>query len=344
MNVHLVIMAGGSGTRFWPKSTAKKPKQLLPFGSGKTLIRQTLDRFEGMAAQSWVVTTELLASEIQEELGPKVKILAEPQARNTAPCVYWASRVIGEKDPNAVLVFMPADHFIRNLPAFHKTVKAAIDRATANEELVTLGVRPSRPETGYGYLKLGSSVGGSCVKVEKFVEKPDLKRAEEFVSSGQYLWNGGMFVWKASTVLKAFDQTMPEMKKVWDASGGDAQKAYPQMTATSIDFGVMEKATNVVSFPLDCGWDDVGSWTSLQDLSEELNMTHPAGVVSAGTCVSIDSRGNIVDSNGPVVSLLGVKDLIVVVKDGVVMVADKSRAQDIKKMVDEVKKTHPQLI
>lgn len=344
MNVHLVIMAGGSGTRFWPKSTAKKPKQLLPFGSGKSLIKQTVDRFDGLIPNIWVVTTKSLAEPIQKELGPKVKILAEPQARNTAPCVYWASRVIGDQDPNAILVFMPADHYIRKLDTFRVTVQGAIDWASEHDDLVTLGVKPTRPETGYGYLKCSKARSNDCIQVERFVEKPNLENAKKFLTSGEYLWNGGMFIWKAKTILRAFDEAMPELKQVWDASGGKVEVAYPKMTATSIDFGVMEKVHNVVSFPLDCGWDDVGSWTSLEDIALELGMKHDAGVVSGGECVSIESHGNIVDTSGPVVSLLGVKDLIVVVKDGVVLVADKTRAQDIKKMVDAVKAKRPDLV
>ncbi|MCM0607074.1 MAG: mannose-1-phosphate guanylyltransferase [Xanthomonadaceae bacterium] len=344
MNVHLIIMAGGSGTRFWPKSTAKKPKQLLPFGSGKSLIKQTVERFDGVISNVWVVTTKLLMDSIQKELGPKVRVLAEPEARNTAPCVYWASRVIGEEDPDAILVFLPADHYIRNPNAFRVTVQEAIEWASENEDLVTLGVKPTRPETGYGYLHCGKPKSNHCIKVERFVEKPILENAKKFLSSGEYLWNGGMFIWKAEIILRAFDEAMPQMKKAWDDAQGNVEKAYPNMKATSIDFGVMEKVYNVVSFPLDCGWDDVGSWASLEDISEELNMSHDAGVVSQGECVSIDSTGNIVDSAGPVVSLLGVKDLIVVVKDGVVLVADKSRAQDIKQMVEAVKAKRPDLV
>ena len=334
MSVHLVIMAGGSGTRFWPKSTSKKPKQLLKFGSDKTLIQETLERFKGIADQSWVVTTEFLVDAIRAELGSQVTILAEPQARNTAPCVFWASKKISEQDPKAILLFMPADHYIRDVQAFQKTVKQAVAWAKENKDLVTLGIKPTRPETGYGYLKMGFAARSECLKVEKFVEKPNLEKARQFVESKNYLWNGGMFVWSAETILAAFDSSMPEMSKVWKESGGNVLTAYPKMTATSIDFGVMEKAENVVSFELDCGWDDVGSWTSLESLGVERN----------GECVEIESSGNIVDSSGQLVSLLGVQDLIVVATDGVVLVAHKSKAQDIKRMVDEVKKKRPDLV
>jgi len=336
VSVHLVIMAGGSGTRFWPKSTSSKPKQLLKLGSEKTLLKQTLDRFEGIISRDhqWIVTTQALSGAIQTEAGSHVKVLSEPQARNTAPCVYWASRLIYDQNPNAVLVFMPADHFIRDQKAFSKTVEKAIEWAKTHDDLITLGVQPTAPETGYGYLKVGDELGGSCLKVEQFVEKPNLERAQEFLKSKKYLWNGGMFVWKASVIMEAFDRAMPEMKKSWDQALGDVKAAYPKMTATSIDFGVMEKAQNVVSFPLSCGWDDVGAWTALDNLEAPIT----------GDCVMIDARGNIVDSSGPLVSLLGVNNLIVVATDKVIMVADKSRAQDIKKLVDEVKKKRPDLV
>jgi mannose-1-phosphate guanylyltransferase len=343
MNVELVIMAGGSGTRFWPKSTSKKPKQLLSFGSGGTLLRQTLDRFDGIVDRNrrMVVTTQAIGSAVRAE-AHECQVLEEPQARNTAPCVYWAAREIAKRDPRAVMLVMPADHFIPQLAAYQATVRDAIEWATRHDDLVTLGIKPSRPETGYGYLKLGSS-GKGAQKVEAFVEKPDLKRAEEFLRAGHYQWNGGMFVWRAEVILRAFDEYMPEMKRAWESCQGDVARAYPQMTATSIDFGVMEKARNVVSFTLDCGWDDLGSWPSLEGVAGFLKAQHPAGVVTGGDVVAIESEGNIVDAAGKLVALLGVDDLIVVDTGPVLLVARKDRAQDIRKVVEGVKARRPEL-
>jgi mannose-1-phosphate guanylyltransferase len=213
--------------------------------------------------------------------------------------------------------------------------------ARAHDDLIALGVKPTRPETGYGYLKTGKALGGAT-KVDAFVEKPNLARAQEFLAAGNYLWNGGSFVWRVSSILKAFDTFMPEMKKAWDAASGDVARAYPQMTATSIDYGVMEKASNVVTFALDCGWDDVGSWTSLEELADTLKARFEGNVVSAGEVVAVESEGNIVDAPGRLVALLGVRNLIVVEHGGSLLIAPKERAQDIKLFGEKVKKTHPE--
>lgn len=346
-------MAGGSGTRFWPKSTAKRPKQLLGFGreNPETLILQTLRRFDGIVDSSrerrFIVTTELLKSAIEAQVGTKdVTTLAEPAARNTAPCVYWAAQEVFKRDPKGILLVMPSDHYIPNREVFRKTLAAAAEWARTHDDLVTIGVKPDRPETGYGYLKtgaeLGKSRGENCVRVDAFVEKPNLARAQEFLKSGNYFWNGGMFLWKAETILSAFDSFMPEMKKAWTEAKGDLATAYPKMTATSIDYGIMEKAKNVVSFALDAGWDDLGSWTSLESLADVLKARGEAGIVTGGDVLSVDSNGNIVDAPGKLVTLLGINDLIVVHHGDSILVARKERAQDIKLIVDQVKAKFPE--
>lgn len=337
-HVHLVIMAGGSGTRFWPKSTPEKPKQLLRFGnSTDSLIVQTLKRFDSLVKKDpkhrWIVTTESLSPAIKSEVGASsATVLGEPAARNTAPCVYWAARTLFEADPNAIMLVMPSDHHIPREKDFLSTLTQAINWAHTHDDLVTLGVKPTRPETGYGYLHIGKSLGSGCNQVSSFVEKPDTARAEQFIRSGDYLWNGGMFVWRAKTILDAFDLYMPEMKKAWNDSHGNVSQAYPKMTATSIDFGVMEKSQNVVTFTLDCGWDDLGSWTSLENESSGIATKKESGFVAGGTVVSIDSTGNVVDTEGKRVALLGVNDLIIVQSGDSILVAHKSRAQEIKKI------------
>jgi len=345
-SLHLVIMAGGSGTRFWPKSTSSRPKQFLSFGGdgSPSLLQQTLERFDGIVpeAHRWVVTTERLKAPVAEQ-SKTVKVLAEPQGRNTAPCVYWAARAVAELDPKAVMLVMPADHHMADVEKFRLTVARAAEWARVRDDLVTLGVKPTRPETGYGYLRLGSALEGGCSSVAAFVEKPNDEKAEEFVASGQYLWNGGMFLWRAEIILRAFDEHMPEMKRIWDECGGNVGKAYPRLTATSIDYGVMEKARNVVTFSLDCGWDDLGSWTSLETLAQGLGLDREGGVVTAGEMVSVESSGNIVDAPGAVVALLGVQDLIVARNGDAILVARKDRAQDIRLIVEAVKKLRPEL-
>lgn len=346
-SIHLVVMAGGSGTRFWPKSTSKKPKQLLAFEglSSRTLLQQTLDRFDGWvpADHRWIVTTSLLAEAVGAQAGG-ARVLSEPQGRNTAPCIYWAAREIQKADPDAVMLVMPSDHFMKDVPAFVDTVRRAAAHAASTGDLVTLGIAPSRPETGYGYLKVArGGVPGTAVRLEAFVEKPDLERARRFVSEGNYLWNGGMFAWKTGSILSEFDRLMPEMSRAWDQADGDVLRAYPMMTATSIDFGVMEKARSVVTFPLDCGWDDLGSWTSVEQLARAQGRESDWGVGLEGEVTAIDSTGLVVDVPGRRVAALGVSDLIIVETPQVLLVARKDRAQDIKKIVDAVRTSHPDL-
>jgi mannose-1-phosphate guanylyltransferase len=345
-HAYLVVMAGGSGTRFWPKSTSRKPKQLLSFGaSPDSLLQQTLNRFAKIVpgTQRMVVTTESLSKSVSDQ-ARGVTVLAEPQGRNTAPCVYWAAREVYERDPKGVMLVMPSDHYIAHPEQFARSVEAAIEWASTHDDLVTLGVKPTRPETGYGYLKVRrEDANGDCEKIEAFVEKPNLEKAESFLKSGDYLWNGGMFIWRAEVILKAFDEFMPEMKRIWDAEHGKVESAYPQMTATSIDYGVMERAKNVVTFTLDCGWDDLGSWTSLESLAEVLGASYEGSVVTAGQLLAVQSQGNIVDTPGKLTAILGLNDLVVVEHEGAILVAPKSRAQDIRLIVEQVKKSRPDL-
>lgn len=352
MASHLVIMAGGSGTRFWPKSTSKRPKQLLSFSPGApTLIRQTLDRFDGIVpsgkSHRLIVTTQLLSEACSSESGGAgaVTVLAEPQGRNTAPCVYWAAREVAARDPRGVMLVMPADHYIARSDRFAATIREATLWAEEHDDLVTLGVKPTRPETGYGYLRIGGALAGEAGphKVDAFVEKPSSDKARDFLAAGNYLWNGGMFVWRADVILKAFDELMPEMRREWEACQGRVAEAYPRLTATSIDYGIMEKARNVVSFALDCGWDDLGSWTSVEEMADILQARTEGGYAVSGEVLAVDSSGNIVDAPGKLVALLGARDMVVVEAGGVILVADKRRAQDIKLVVDAVKKRRPEL-
>ena len=247
-------------------------------------------------------------------------------------------------DPKGVMLLMPADHYIPKDLAFRTTLKQAIEWAETHDDLVTLGVQPTRAETGYGYLKTGASRGGACLAVDAFVEKPNSARAEEFIRAGTYLWNGGMFVWRAEVILRAFDEHMPEMKRAWDLARGRVDLAYPHLTATSIDYGVMEKAKNVVTFTLDCGWDDLGSWTSLESLGVRLGIERDGNTVADGDVISVDSSGNIVDAPGRLVALLGVTDLVVTEHGTALLIATKDRAQDIKLVVEQVKKRRADLV
>ena len=284
--IYLVIMAGGSGTRFWPKSRKTKPKQFLSFIPGQpTLIELTLDRFQNFSAiqETLVVTTELLAEQAKDLLGNRAKILAEPEGRNTAPCIYWAAQHISKMDEDAIMMVMPSDHYIHDEESFRKSVEIGIRHASESSDLVTLGIRPTGPETGYGYLEIGSEIASGCQKVEKFVEKPNLEKAKKYLSSGKYLWNAGMFIWRVSVFKKEMAQILPEMDQVWKESGGNVQNAYPKLPKISIDYGLMEKSKNVATVPMDCGWDDLGSWTSLVTMADRFNLNSETGVTSAGT-------------------------------------------------------------
>ena len=343
---YLIVMAGGSGTRFWPKSTRRRPKQLLAFrrdGTG-VLLAETLARFDGIVPvpRRIVVTTALLRDAVAEHAGG-ARVLAEPSGRNTAPCIYWAARTVAAEDPAAVMLVMPSDHHIAETDAFRHTVAAAATWAAEHDDLVTLGVRPTHPETGYGYLRTADEVGRGCRRVAAFVEKPALETAREFLAAGTYLWNGGMFVWRAEVILAAFDRLMPELRTVWDESGGRVAEAYPRMSATSIDYGVMERAANVVTFPLDCGWSDLGTWSSLEPVADVLGARGPGGVVFGGQLLGIEAAGNLVDAPGKLVALLGVDDLIVVEHGDAILIAPKSRAQDVRLIVQEVEKLRPDL-
>ena len=348
-DLFLVVIAGGSGTRFWPKSTSKKPKQLLSFSGTQestSLLAQTVKRFDTIVpkGQRYIATTQKLEKAISEE-NLDAKILAEPQARNTAPCIYWAAREIAAQNPKGIILIMPADHYIAHPKRFQETILESTEWARTHDDLITLAIQPTRPETGYGYLKLAdkSSYPGAR-KVSKFVEKPNLENAKKFLEAGNYFWNGGMFVWRAEVILKAFDQLMPEMKKAWDESHGKIDLAYPKMTATSIDYGVMEKAENVVTFPLDCGWDDLGSWTSLESLADSLGIKQSQNIVSGGDVLAIQSEGNIIDAPGKYVALLDVHQLIIVQTQDALLIAHKDKAQDLRRIVEETKQRRPDLV
>lgn len=355
-NIYLVVIAGGSGTRFWPKSTSKCPKQLLRFQpNSPTLLRQTLDRFSNWipANRRYIVTTKSLEDAVQRE-APECTILAEPNGRNTAPCIFWAAKVIESCDPNSIMLVMPADHLVQNLASFESTLKAACAWAESHEDLITLGITPTRPETGYGYLKTSSGAGHHPRKVEQFVEKPTLDRALQFLQTGNYLWNGGMFVWKTSDILKSFSEILPNYGQAWRETEGKIDRTYPLLEATSIDYGIMEKAKNVIAFPLECGWDDLGSWNSLEGYfsapfpnGSKATSNSPSetrNTVIGGQVHFFDSSGNIVDAPGKTVSLLGVNDLIVVESGEVILVADKGQSQDIKAVVTAIKATRPDLV
>ena len=347
--VHAVIMAGGSGTRFWPASREKLPKQFLPLGSdaNESLLAATVRRIAPLVPNDrvWIATGVHLREPTYATLPdvPKVNVLAEPVARNTAPCIGWATWAIAAKDPEALVMVLPSDHYITDEPGFRAVIERALD-AASNGHLTTIGIVPTRPDTGYGYIEVGEDLGSGARKVARFVEKPNRQVAELYVSGGKHLWNAGMFFFTVAAMKEAITLHLPELKKQLDAvfaeGGSDAAvaKYFPTMPKVSIDNGVMEKATNIAVVPGDFGWNDVGSWESAWDLAPR---DAQGNALPAGS-VAIDAERNLVHEMGAVAgkrvfAFVGVSDLVVVETDDAVLILPRARAQDVRLVVDQLK-------
>ncbi|MDD5542054.1 MAG: mannose-1-phosphate guanylyltransferase [Acidobacteriia bacterium] len=345
-----VILAGGRGTRFWPKSRAVKPKQLQKILSSRTLLQETLDRISGLIPPQnvFVLGNKLLAPEIREQLPdvPSSQILAEPVGHNTAPCVGLVAHLIARSDPEAVLAVLPSDHLITKKNEFLNCLRAAETTSQKNENIVVLGIPPSRPETGYGYIHFdpadGESLLGTRVfSVKSFTEKPDRARAEEYVASKQYFWNGGIFVWKASTIIHAVERYLPKthaaLKEIAAAWGTEAfesalEKGYPLTDAVSLDYGIMEKAPHLFCVRADIGWNDLGSWQAVYEFSKK--DAHENAL--SADCLTIDATGNLVEVSGKTVALVGVSDLVVVETEDALLICDRQRSQDVSRLVKEL--------
>ncbi|HBQ61040.1 MAG TPA: mannose-1-phosphate guanylyltransferase [Balneolaceae bacterium] len=350
--VYAVIMAGGSGTRFWPRSTKKLPKQFLSlFGEG-TMIQNTAKRIEPLIPQEriLVVTNDNYVDLVKEQLPgvPDENIVGEPVAKNTAPCVAIAAEMLHKKDPDATMVVLPADHHITEPKAFNEYLSAAIEKAESGNFLVTVGIHPDRPETGYGYIHGDNSTDETLNNkavhpVHAFKEKPDLETAKEFLESGDYYWNSGMFIWSAKSVLSSIEQFLPEMYKLVKTAGENLfeenhtdsiNEFYHACESVSIDYGIMEDADNVFVVPGEFGWNDVGSWTAAYDLGEK----DPDGnVVRTEHLTTADSENNLVFSeSGKMISLVGVEGLAVVETDNAILVCKLDEAQKVKDIVGEL--------
>lgn len=348
---YAVIMAGGAGTRFWPASRSERPKQFLPLGKdeNESLLRATVRRLDPLvpASQVYIVTGEHLATATAAAVPavPSSHVLREPIGRNTAPCIAWAAATIARTDPDAVVMVLPSDHTIGDEEAFRKVLATAI--ASAAEGVVTtVGIVPTRAETGYGYLELGDGKAGNVTRVARFVEKPDKARAEEYVAGKKHLWNAGMFFFRAKDMLRLVETHLPELaQKVAAldeaAARGEESKAlaelFPTMPSISIDHGVMEKADLLGVVPGDFGWNDVGSWLSSWELAEK-DGNENAGPEGA---VFVDATENLVrdlsTTKKKVVALVGVSGLVVVETDDALLVLPKDRAQDVRAVVDALK-------
>jgi len=349
--MYVVILAGGSGTRFWPLSRRKTPKQLMSVFGGRSMLQRTVERILPLEPKGiLVVTNSLQAEETGRQLsfvgGDVVTIVEEPLARNTAPAIGLAAEIIAAQDPTAVMAVLPADHYIQDEEAF----RTALDHARQQAErmsLVTLGIRPSGPETGYGYLEADMKAGQDGIfQVRRFVEKPSRVKAQELLAAGSFFWNSGMFVWRADVILDRIRTHMPDLytgletlripARLRDVHSMAQQVAalYTTLSAESIDYGVMEKAEGVVVIPSSFGWSDVGSWSALPELLEADEYGNVT--VDDSAVVALESHGCLVLGGEKLVTLVGVNDLIVVNTGDAVLVCPRERSQEVRKLVEQL--------
>jgi mannose-1-phosphate guanylyltransferase len=354
MNKHhyVAIMAGGIGSRFWPKSRTSYPKQFLDIlNTGKSLIQWTFERYAAFIPTEniYVVASEEYSSLIEQQLPniPKENILAEPSRKNTAPCIAYISFKLMQKDPEAMLIVAPSDHIILDNEAFRNISLKALDFVGSIKALVTLGITPTHPNTGYGYIQREAvEVADSIYKVKTFTEKPSLEIAKSFLESGDFLWNGGIFIWKVQNILKAFEIYQPEMFELFENEKSSFNTAnevaalgriYPLCTSISIDFAIMEKAENVYVIPSSFGWSDLGTWNSAYDNMEK---DYLGNAVSAENVVVIDATKCMVSApKEKLVVLQGMDDMIVVDTKDVLLICSKHKEQEIKEYVAEVKRS-----
>jgi len=338
----VVIMAGGIGSRFWPLSTPEFPKQFIDIlGCGRTLIQLTVDRFKGVCPieRFWVVTNAAYVDIVREQLPemPAEHILAEPAARNTAPCIAWACWRIHEEDPNANVVVTPADAVVMNPEEFRRVINNALNFTNINDAIVTIGITPSRPETGYGYVESSDVVEGEIRRVAAFKEKPQREVAEQYLAAGNYLWNAGIFVWNIQMITAALKTYKPNIADDMDrmTATGDVQNIFPQCEKISIDFAVMEPAAadgKVFTHPADFGWSDLGNWASLHDkLSHDNNGNGAVGNVKLYECNNCVVHAE----DAQKVVIQGLDGYIVSEKGGRILICRRSEEQRIKEFSAE---------
>jgi mannose-1-phosphate guanylyltransferase len=352
-NIYAVIMAGGVGSRFWPRSRERSPKQVLEIVGSGSMIFNTVARIQPLVpSDKAMVVTNRLQKDIIHQQVPALSsqnILMEPLGRNTAPCIGLAAKWIHHYDPEAIMVVLPADHIIGNTEEFLHVIQRAAHVATENDALVTIGIKPTHPETGYGYIQFEDSLdqnpytADGIYRVKTFAEKPNLETAEKFLKSGDFLWNSGMFIWKARVILQEIEKHLPELgeqlAKLGPVIGTDAYQStlehvYGVIRSISIDYGVMEKASKVFVAKGDFGWSDVGSWDEVVRLTPK----NGDGNALRGTVIVKDSHRNYIDAGNRVVAMIGVDDMIVVTTDDAVLICKKGRSQDVKEIVDYLRR------
>ena len=347
MKIYGVIMAGGGGTRFWPLSRQTTPKQLLNLSGKDLMVNEAIDRLSKTASKDdiFIVTNKTQVAKMLEATNGRIQknhILSEPSARNTSACIGYAAMEIVKKYGDGIMVITPSDAYIKNEAEFTRILGIAVKAAEEKDALVTVGITPTFAATGYGYIKFQKS-GENVLKVLEFKEKPDEATAKKYVESGEYAWNSGMFIWKASTILKKFEKYLPEiyadLQKIGDAMNtADELKVieeiYPKINSISVDYGIMEKADDVFVVPGEFGWNDVGSFDMLGVLHEG----DEKGNIKIGDQINIDSKNCITYSSGRLVATIGLENVVVIETGDAVLVCDKNKVQDVKKVVEQLKK------
>jgi mannose-1-phosphate guanylyltransferase len=353
LDFYPVILAGGRGTRFWPLSRRRRAKQLLALDGKKTMIQQTVGRLLPLASPKnfWIITNDDLRPAILRQLPAlaKPRILAEPVGRNTAPAIGLAAFLLLRENPDAVIGMFPSDHVIADEKRYVETIRRGAGLAAAGENIVVLGIRPTRAETGYGYIEAGGSLDGTALRVRRFTEKPDAPRAAEFVAAGNYFWNSGMFLWSARTLANALREhlprTAPLLEEIAAAFGTRRfasvfKRLYPKCENISIDYAVLEPRSakgeaksNLYCLPADFGWNDLGSWTALYEHHASKSDPADGNLIHCGDSVAIGSRGNYIHAPGKFVAVVGVEGLVVVDTGDALLVTTLARAQDVGKVV-----------
>jgi len=348
-----VILAGGRGTRFWPLSRKRRAKQLLALDGKQTMIQQTVARLAPLAAPSrfWIITNDDLRPAILRQL-PKLspkQIVAEPAGRNTAPAIGLAAFLLLRHHPDAVLGLFPSDHVIAEPVRYRETLSRGIEIAASGENIVALGIRPTRPETGYGYIEAGSPAEDGSLRVRRFTEKPDLARARQFVDAGNYFWNSGMFLWRADTLANALREHLPNTAVILEKIATDygtrkfaatLRKLYPKCENISIDYAVLEprsakgeSQSRIFCLPADFGWNDLGSWTALHEHHMAKATTNGESPTSASSSFALNAKNNYVHAPGKFVALVGVSNLVIVETEDALLVTTLDQSQDVGKVV-----------
>ncbi len=356
-NSYAVILAGGGGTRLWPKSRKAHPKHLLKLFGDQTLLRLTFERIKDLfpADRILVSTLKDYAEIIKKELPeiPEENIIAEPQAKNTAIAMGTAAAYVHKKNPDASIIYLAADHIYKNISRFHQNAVAALKVASSGDYIVSIGIKPTFPHTGFGYIKIGDELEketkiaqkGFVFKVKEFKEKPNLVTAQSFIASGQYLWNANLYCWSTKTIFEAFNNYCPQigegLKKILDSIGTpDEEKTlasvYADAESLQIDYAISERAKNIVVIPGDFGWSDIGDWKVVYDTLEK-NEQGNAVVGEPDNLIAIDTKNSLIETNSKLVVTIGLSDIVVIEDEDAILICAKDKTQDVKKAIEKLK-------